>query len=165
MGGSDPQGMTIKVMKALEMLKEDFKVVVVLGAGFQHKAELDNLLSGCKHHFDLQEDVTNMAELMSQSDLALVSFGVTAYELAAMGVPAVHLCLTEDHAEAASAFAKAGVAINIGVFNEMSEAKLARKIQGLLLNRTMSLNIIHQTRKLHLGRGTESIATIIISQL
>ncbi|RLJ08848.1 MAG: hypothetical protein DRP15_04435, partial [Candidatus Aenigmatarchaeota archaeon] len=67
MGGSDPQGMTIKAVKALKMLEEDFEAVVVLGAGFQQKKELHNLLSACKHCFDVRENVENMAELMAQS--------------------------------------------------------------------------------------------------
>ena len=42
----------------------------------------------------------------ASADLAVASFGVTAYELAAVGVPAVYLCLTDDHAESAEAFSR-----------------------------------------------------------
>lgn len=129
MGGSDPHGMTIKTIKALELLDEDFEAVVVSGAGFQHKEELNNLLSGCKHRFDVQENVQNMAKRMAQSDLAVASFGVTAYELAAMGVPAIYLCLTEDHAESASAFAAADMGTYISVPLSIDKKMLADTVK------------------------------------
>jgi len=162
MGGSDPQAMTIKAVKALEMLEENFEAVVVLGAGFQHKEELDNLLSNSKHHFDVRENVQNMAELMSQSDLAIASFGVTAYELAAMGVPAIYLCLTEDHAESASAFVKEGMAVSLGVSGCVSVRTLADEVRYLLKNISNRLRI-PTIQKIN-GSGAEHIANLIMRE-
>jgi len=164
MGGSDPQSMTIKVMKALEMLEEDFKVVVVLGAGFQHKAELDNLLSGCKHHFDLQEDVTNMAELMSQSDLAVTSFGVTAYELAAMGIPAIYLCLTDDHAESASVFHSHGMGVSSGAHSCLNRDELAKHISQLMNDNFRRAKMRENAFSKIDGLGAKRIANAILQR-
>lgn len=56
-------------------------------------------LLACTHRcYDVREDAHDMPALMAQADLAIASFGVTAYELAARGVPAIYLCLTDDHA-------------------------------------------------------------------
>jgi spore coat polysaccharide biosynthesis protein SpsF len=41
----------------------------------------------------------------------LAAFGVTAYELAAFGVPAIYLSLTQDHALSASAFEQDGMGL------------------------------------------------------
>lgn len=158
LGGSDPQGMTIKAVKALEMLEGDFEVVVVLGAGFQHKEELNDLLFDCKHHFNVRENVQNVAELMSQSDLAVASFGVTAYELAAMGVPSIYLCLTEDHAESASAFVEAGIALNMKVYHEVSEAALAGVVEQLLKHPVNRLKMTENANRLSVGQGAQHIA-------
>jgi len=163
MGGSDPQGMTLKAVKALEMLDEDFDAVVVLGAGFQHKDELDNLLYDCKHHFDVKANVQNMAEIMAQSDLAVASFGVTAYELAAMGVPAIYLCLTEDHAESALAFVEEGMAVCLGVSQQLAESDIENVIKTFLqvpekldLMRNIAIQSID-------GKGVERIIQLIFN--
>jgi len=163
MGGSDSQGMTLKTIRALELLDEDFEAVVVLGAGFQHKKEFDNLLSDCKHHFNVRENVQNMAELMAQTDLAVASFGMTAYELAAMGVPAIYLCLTEDHAESASTFVEAGMAVCLGVAQQVAEDDIAnivrmalQKSEKLELTRNKAIRSID-------GRGAEKIARLIFN--
>ena len=158
MGGTDPQGMTLKAVKALELLEEEFEAVMVLGAGFQQKKELHNLLSACKHCFDVRENVENMAELMAQSDLAVASFGVTAYELAAMGVPAIYLCLTEDHAESASVFVEAGIALNTGVHLQVSEVTLANVVKQILKNASARLKMAESARRLAIGRGVSHIA-------
>ena len=164
MGGSDPQGMTIKAVKALKMLEEDFEAVVVLGAGFQQKKELHNLLSACKHCFDVRENVENMAELMAQSDLAVASFGVTAYELAAMGVPAIYLCLTEDHAESASAFVKEGMAISLGVFTHVNSEMIARGISNILNNKSLLSKLADNARKHIDGQGAARISRLMIER-
>lgn len=161
MGGSDPQCMTITAVKALEMLDEDFEVVVVSGAGFQHKKELDKLLSDCKHQYDVRENVKNMAELMSQSDLAVASFGVTAYELAAMGVPAIYLCLTEDHAESASAFMEEGMAISLGVFTQVNAGMITKEINDILNNKSLLSKLTDNARKHIDGQGAIRVALMV----
>lgn len=164
MGGSDPQGMTLKAVKALEMLNEDFEAVVVLGAGFQHKKQLNNLLSACKHRFDVRENVQNMAELMSQSDLAVASFGVTAYELAAMEVPAIYLCLTEDHSESASAFVEEGMAISLGVFTHVNTEMIAKGISNILNNKSLLSKVADNERKHIDGQGVARISKLIVER-
>jgi len=164
MGGSDPQGMTLKAVKALEMLDEDFEVVVVLGAGFQYKENLDNLMSTCKHRFDVRENVQNMAEIMAQSDLAVASFGVTAYELAAMGVPAIYLCLTEDHAKSASAFVEAGIGVCLGVFTHTSTDMLTEEVRQLLNDASRRSQMADRAGQHVDGRGVKRIARMIATR-
>ena len=63
---------------------------------------------------------------------ALCAFGVTAYELAACGVPAIYLGLTDDHARSATAFADAGMGISLGVASHVSDTDIAATVQWLL---------------------------------
>ncbi len=132
MGGSDPRGMTFKAVSALGALNAEFECIVVLGAGFTRKEELDNSLTDLGHRFEVFENANNMAELMARSDLAVASFGVTAYELAAMGVPTIYLCLTPDHAESASVFVEAGLGISLGLHDHASERDLAEAVGSML---------------------------------
>ena len=165
MGGSDPQGMTLKAVKALKMLEDDFEVVVILGTGFQHKKELDNLLSNPKHHFVVQENIQNIAEIISQSDLAVASFGVTAYELAAIGVPAIYLCLTEDHAESTSAFVEEDMAISLGVFTHVNTEMIAKEISNVLNNKSLLSKLVDNARKHIDGQGVTRISLLMTERL
>ena len=44
------------------------------------------------------------SELMKKSDLAICSFGITAYELAALNIPSLHVCLNTDHINSSALF-------------------------------------------------------------
>ena len=64
-------------------------------------------VAGLKSNFETIEGADDLAIAYASADLALCAFGVTAYELAAFGVPALYLGLTEDHARSAGAFDRA----------------------------------------------------------
>ena len=51
---------------------------------------------------------------MSQSHLVIASFGVTAYECAAVGAPSLIYSLSEDHMISAKSLVNAGLTITMG---------------------------------------------------
>ncbi len=145
MGGSDPAGFTLTVIKALDLLEDNFDTTVVLGAAFSREEELKSLLLRTKRKFRILRNVQNMAAIMAQADLAIASFGMTAYELACMGVPALYICLTDDHAESCQAFVDTGVAMCLTDNNNM-DSNLVGKIRVLfsyknILDRNIAKNI------------------------
>ena len=165
MGGSDPTGLTLKAVEALDLLDEEFETVVVLGPGFSHHEALRNLLSRTRRLFDVRQNVTDMSSLMAQSDLAVASFGVTAYELGAMGVPAIYLCLTQDHAESASAFVKAGMAVCLGEHTQVTEQVIAETIRHLLNDVSGRLRMANLARQQIDGQGVRRIAYIVTTEV
>lgn len=132
MGGSDPANLTFKALEALDRLDGEFQSVVVLGPGFLHKVDLARWIASARRQYLLHFNVREMADLMAGADLAVGSFGVTAYELAAMGVPAIHLCLTEDHAKAAVAMTKAGIAVSLGLHSQVTNGDISNAVSELL---------------------------------
>ena len=130
MGGSDPLGLTRTAVKALTSLDGDFDVTVVIGPGADMRMEGD--IARLAPRYTIVRSPNDLPKLMSQADLGLVSFGVTAYELAAIGVPAAYLCLTEDHALSASAFERAGMGVSLGVASRVSEGDIAEVVTELL---------------------------------
>ncbi len=132
MGGSDPAGLTLKALAGLEPLAAELEVAVVLGGGFCHEAALAAFLAESKLAPVLHRAVTDMPGLMGEMDLAVASFGMTAYELAAIGVPAVHLCLTEGHASAAQSLVEAGQATSLGLHGEVGPEQIAAEVRAWL---------------------------------
>jgi len=163
MGGSDPAGLTLKAVRALDRLDEDFESVIIVGAGFCHRQALRDLLGQTRRRFAVREDVSEMSAAMAQADLAVCSFGMTSYELAAMGVPAACVCLTEDHAESASALVAAGMGISVGVNDQDTETRLAAAVEGLLVDKNARAQMSTQARELLDGRGTSRIAELLVS--
>lgn len=163
MGGSDPSGMTLMVLKALMSLEGQFETKVVLGPGFPQTEEIEHLLTDSKRAFLVYKDVSDIWNLMSESDLAIAAFGVTAYELAAMGVPALHLCLSDDHAQSSSVFEEAGIAINLGVFSNLNEKRLSACVKKLLHESMQRVNMAFNAEILVDGLGAKRIAQKLLN--
>jgi spore coat polysaccharide biosynthesis protein SpsF len=135
MGGSDPKGLTLGVARALRELDPLFRARFVIGPGMENGARIAKAIVSLAPHFETVEGANDLATEYAASDMALAAFGVTAYELAAAGVPAVYLCLTEDHARSASAFERAGMGVSLGVVARLAPEDVARTVWALLSDR------------------------------
>lgn len=162
MGGTDPSGMTARVLRALEALK-DLNPIIVLGGGPAGESAAARLRAGGRHVEFLTSSV-NMAGLMRRVDFAVTSFGVTAYELAAAGVPAVYLCLTDDHAESATALVDAGVGLSLGTHTGTTDRAIADAVVGLGdVNRRRAM--AERGPALIDGRGAARVADYIMNDM
>jgi spore coat polysaccharide biosynthesis protein SpsF len=162
MGGTDPAGLTSMAVGALAMVREKFRTRILLGP--TGPAELDADLS----MLDLGEteiirDPDSVASVMADSDLAIASFGVTAFELAAMGIPAIHLCLSEDHALSAQALSSEGISVNLGPHSKVSAEGLCAEVTRLLRDSEGRAEMTRRARARIDGRGAERIADRILA--
>lgn len=165
MGGSDPYGLTLKAVKALDLLRDDFNTIVLLGPGFMHLDALKDLISKTRRCFNLEQNFKDIPGLMAQADIALGSFGVTAYELASMGVPGIYMCLTEDHAKSASVFVDAEISICLGVYSSVTPDIIATATQNLLRDPKRREMMSKRSLDYIDGRGSIKIAEIIVGMV
>jgi spore coat polysaccharide biosynthesis protein SpsF len=107
MGGADPKDFTRLALQAVRQMSTPPKARFVIGPNFADPGALANEIEAAG--FEALNDVADPAAEFVRADLALISFGVTAYEMAALGVPSLYLALSEDHARSSSAFCQAGM--------------------------------------------------------
>lgn len=132
MGGSDPAGLTLRVAHALAKLDPVFRARFVIGPDVSDGARLARKIVSLAAHFETLEGAADLATEYAACDLALCAFGVSAYELAAYGVPALYLSLTEDHALSASAFEQAGMGVSLGLRDRIEDTDIAGAVWSLL---------------------------------
>jgi spore coat polysaccharide biosynthesis protein SpsF len=132
MGGSDPQGLTLRAARALVPLELNVRVRFVIGSGMENASGVAQTIAGMKSNFETVEGADDLAIAYASADLALCAFGVTAYELAAFGVPALYLGLTEDHARSAGAFDHAGMGISLGLASAVTDKNILGHVKALL---------------------------------
>lgn len=162
MGGSDPAMMTEKVLESLAGSMVPFHARVVCGPAFARLEAVWRLGDKMDSEVKILNNVGDMAAVMHGVDLAVASFGVTAYELAALGVPSVLLGLTDDHVRSASAFADAGVAINLGRHDLAKGKDLRGCLAAVLPSRDKLVSMRGRASTLGIGTGTERIAVEIM---
>ncbi|MEM9122051.1 MAG: NTP transferase domain-containing protein [Pseudomonadota bacterium] len=170
-GGSDPHSLTRTVAPLLRDWmaghNETAQVVsttVVIGPGVADAPALQGALHACG-----LETITapaSMADCLYTHDLALIAFGVTAYEAAIAGLAQVILATDENDAVSASAFEVAGVAKVLSVDpGRVEREALWQALDGYLLNGSARRAAGHNGRSLVDGGGAERLAAEIRHQM
>lgn len=124
MGGSDPLALTEKIAVACAA-RIAAPIDVVLGPSV---ADAENIAVrlGANSTIHVHRAPADPAALYAGARLAVASFGVTAYELACLGVPALYVALTDDHARSV----QGSEALGFGKFGAMAENLNAHVLAG-----------------------------------
>jgi spore coat polysaccharide biosynthesis predicted glycosyltransferase SpsG len=120
-GGSDPWGLSPRILYALDLLHIRTPIVVVIGEA-THQLTYKQILS-CNKTTDLNLDIVYNAptvivvECMLSSDLAITAPGQTFAELSSLCVPSIVIGHHSRHAKISKeiASAKAGIDLGVGV--------------------------------------------------
>jgi UDP-2,4-diacetamido-2,4,6-trideoxy-beta-L-altropyranose hydrolase len=128
-GGSDKTNETGKSLAAIAALnRQEILVDVVVGAGNAHHKSIEALctsISGIQLHCQ----VDNMAQLMSQADLALGAGGSTTWERCALGLPSLVISVADNQVAIADGVDKAGAHRHLGLSRNVSVAQLTAAIE------------------------------------
>ncbi len=165
MGGSDPQELTLRAARALTKLNPVFRARFVIGPGMENRGRIARAIASLAPNFETVEGAADLAAEYAASDLALVAFGVTAYELAAYGVPALYLGLTEDHAVSAAAFEQAGMGLSLGVAEQTQDDDITGAVWALLTDAARRRDMRAAGLMTMDGEGASRIAADIAKEL
>jgi len=103
MGGVDPSNFTEVVCNAFLEGFEDYTFHIVIGSGFKNKNRMIRRYKG-RRNYKFYQDLADLAPLMAKSDFAISSAGVTSYELAYLGKPAILIPISKDQVLNAKSF-------------------------------------------------------------
>lgn len=166
-GGSDSfnlAGQLLMEAMKYDALKEK-EYHVVSGSLNPHIGELQALAE--KHgNIHIHCNVTNMAELMAESEVALSAGGSTLYELCAMGVPVIAFSFAENQERLVQTFVKRGIAQYGGNYRTDGNKMIQNTIAGLetlLEDENLRTEYRKKARTLVDGKGADRIAEAILS--
>ncbi len=165
-GGSDPYGLTIKIIKGLERLNLKQKVIVVLGPALlpQHKKEIETLKPNLRNSYQFEWNISQkrMYLLMLESDVAITAAGNTLYELAIFGVPSIVVCHHERHNMVANKFEDKKSAINLGIGSDLPDNVIAKEVETLLSSKEKRWLLSHNIKKIVDGFGSKRVTEKIL---
>lgn len=164
LGGADPYGVTIKVLKAISTIGgRKIFARVVIGPCFSPwlKNKIRCFAAGGEHRLELVDSPSSLLKHMLWCDIAVTNSGLTKYEMARTGTPSLQISFNEDHAVINKLFEKNGSAKHLGVHNAVLTPFIAQEITGLLDNARQRRLMSEAGRNLLDGLGTERIADAI----
>ena len=163
-GGSDPQGLTLKVLRSLDALTRtrlELGVKAVLGPAFSYGQELRELLPKLHYQPILLENVEHMAEILSEADLIFCAGGMTVYEIAALRVPGIVMCQNAREVRRMEHFSRSGSVEHLGLGTEVEEKRITQVAEALLANETRRRRMSEAGRKLVDARGAKRVAEVV----
>lgn len=129
MGGVDKCNLTGDVLQAIEAseLPNNFGITVVMGEGAPWLDSVRRQVECMSHTTELRVGVSDMAELMAMSDLAIGAAGTSSWERCCVGLPTVMVVAAENQAGVAAGLQEAGAALLI-----KDSRRIMSELPGLL---------------------------------
>lgn len=132
LGGSDTYGVTPRVLSAVVSVFGEFNIEVVIGPHFRHIDVLNKIAGKMDGSLNIFNNVPSLLTMMAKSDIVICGGGVTLYEAAAIGIPAITIANEPHEISVVEWFASNGFSLNAGFHREAFEPGVARGLVELL---------------------------------
>lgn len=164
MGGIDKDNATGQVLQTLRTcpLPADCRITVVMGATAPWLGAVRKLVQDMPWPTRVLVGVSDMAQLMADSDLAIGAAGATSWERCCLGLPTIMLVLAENQLKVAQGLEQVGAAALV-TSRPSAEYQLAPLLGELASNPQK----LHAMSKLSAaivdGTGSHSVTTMLES--
>lgn len=157
-GGTDPSGLTEKVLSAIApiCLTNGIGLKVILGYGIAQPERFDRW----KDSVELLRDVRNMAAHMLEADLAFTSAGRTVFELASLAIPGI--VLAQNKRETTHCLAASGNGLfYMGLGNQIPTDEISALFHLLATDSEAYQRLCKETNPALFQDGTDRVVSII----
>lgn len=162
LGGSDPDNITLSVMKALESITEySLHITVIIGSSNPNRALLEQFAQLASHTFELKSNVATMAALMQQSDIAITAAGSTVLETMRCTLPSILITLAPNQERNTHYMCSHQLALESGMEPQAIAAAFRRLASDPILYTSISENL----ERITIGSGVDRLITILIQSL
>ncbi len=163
-GGSDPCGLTVRVIPILKKLGRHVEVEIILGASFSRSGAVESA-TGNDHRFSLRQNAADMASAFRNADVALISGGTLLYEACALGIPSVVISQNQSQ-DAESSFCQSkGAVFSLGVNEAASDGDILLHLQKLLGDDVLRKNMARRGPSIVSPDGAMRIASKLLSRV
>ena len=128
LGGSDPENLTPAIAQSLAR-RPELEVTAVVGAGYRNLRDLRMLNAS---NLRVLLNPPSMAQLMRDSDQAIIAAGGTLWELLSMGCAVLSYSRNAVQTGVVRALAERGVVVDMGETRSFEATKLVVSVKGLV---------------------------------
>lgn len=160
-GGGDADNIAGSILDAV--YRENIRFHVLVGRFSPHFENWQRRVEQTPN-LEIHFDVKNMAELMTQCDLAITAGGSTVYELAAVGVPFICFSYAGNQEALVDYMDRENVSMSAGAWHRDAAATLERmsgQFVQLCENVKLRRQCSDRERRLIDGQGAERLAEIL----
>jgi UDP-2,4-diacetamido-2,4,6-trideoxy-beta-L-altropyranose hydrolase len=160
-GATDPTNATAVVLDVLDDVADDAVITVVLSSRAPH---VDTIRKQLRGKARLLLDAEDMAELMTNADLAIGAPGSTTYERAVLGLPSILVTLADNQRGIARLMTEAGAAVYAGTLDDGFVPRLRRLVEDILKDGGARIRLAQAAGTFVDGRGALRIVLELLDQ-
>lgn len=161
--GSDPRNITSFVLGFLSTLGH-IEVNVVLGPGYndpqgiyKEYSKFDNI----SIHYNLP----SLSKLIYESDICIISGGLTLFECVYIGTPSIVICQVEHQKFTARKYHEKGCLLNMGLIDEVTLTQFKDELSRLISDIRLRERLSYKSKKEISSNGVYNIVKLIESKL
>jgi len=159
-GATDPEGITLQVLKWIDELEGNWTITVILGLGDDHEQLIRNFAHTSTKKITIIKDTPIVSKYMKEADIAITAAGRTLYELTSLGIPMIAMASTKRELSHSLIHNSFGV-ISLGLWKDVNK----EKFHDIFLQLLNSNLLRHKMRKAllqdNLHKGIENVIDII----
>lgn len=131
LGGVDKDNLTTQILNIIEntVFPYEVELTIIMGLNAPWKSTVIEKAKQLKYLTQVLVNVSNMAELMVNHDLAIGAAGSTAWERCCLGLPTIMICMADNQKMIAKGLHDLGVAISLD--QTEIETKLSTVLQEI----------------------------------
>ena len=164
MGGVDKDNATGQILEALKAtaLPQACRISVVMGSTAPWLAEVRQLAAHMPWPTEVKVGISDMAQLMADSDLAIGAAGATTWERCCLGLPTVMVVLADNQKLAAEILDSAHAVIKLALGENMG-TQLVHIVHTLASDPNRLQQITEHAKNITDGTGCEYVAAALHS--
>jgi UDP-2,4-diacetamido-2,4,6-trideoxy-beta-L-altropyranose hydrolase len=158
MGGVDIDNVTENILDELKMcnLPNDISITVIMGECAPHLESVKFKADDFFHNVNVKVAVNNMAEIMSNADIAIGAAGATTWERCCLGLPTIQIVIAENQSTIAKSLAKK---------NAIKLLKDRKELSSVINDATGWMKDVSDiTRQISDGQGLAMVVNSIIDK-
>ena len=156
-GGSDPDGLTLRLVEVLpKVCLPGMLTTVVVGGSNPQRSQLQRAADATGSPIELAHDPPNLPELMAQADLAVICGGGTLWELLYMGCAILSYARGALQAQVIARLGTVGVVHDLGAIERFDVTRLAAAV-AMLAGRERREEMSRMGRKMVDGEGARRV--------
>lgn len=154
-GGVDICNHTMLAIEALSEVNMKFDVNVVIGAQHPFKKKIQEIC--IKYGYMFHEQITYMAKLMAEADLAIGAGGTASWERCCLGLPAIVVAVADNQINIANSLNSIQACVYIGPKDSLTKLSLKQGLTTLLSNPEKIVKISQNAYNLVDGIGASRV--------
>lgn len=165
LGGSDPDNITLKVLKALcHMSLSGYIADVIAGPTNPNikklSLEIQHIQKSSVNTIKLHQNI-NMPEIMAVTDVAISAGGSTCWELCFFGIPSLLIIAAENQQSIAVGLEREGAAACLGWHQDIDPVQLSSTLNGILSDAHHLKSMSLQAKKIIDGNGRNRLMNLM----